>query len=182
MEPGDLNKHPKVRRVGEVGSSGKDPPRTQCASVFEAGLLITDGHRHLRLLCRDAQFGEQLQQCRVGALVVNDESGVDRQDTVGSVHVVCVGVSTEPVVGLKQGHASRFGRDVRRRQPGDTGADDRNTSGCAPGVIEVGHVVSNVEKSISATGFEVGCFDPPTGSTEIAAAVACAASPLSRTV
>ena len=78
---------------------------------------------------RHAQFFEQGDQVRVGALVEHQKAGVyavgdalalgGRQ---GDIHRV--GVAAEIVARLKQGDVGVTAQDVAGRQAGDAGADD----------------------------------------------------------
>ena len=73
----------------------------------------------------DAEVVEQPAQRRVGAVVVDQESGVDADDVaVTAVQVMGVGVSADPAVGLEQGDPVAGRQHVRRRQPCDPAADD----------------------------------------------------------
>ena len=88
-----------------------------------------DAHAHLGRACPHAELAEQPPQVRVRAVVVDDETGVDREHGAGRVgDVVGVGMATEAIVGLVEGHLVRAGQDVGSGQAGDTGADDGDSA------------------------------------------------------
>ena len=86
--------------------------------------------RHVGAARLHAQLGEQRDQARVGALVEDQEAGVDavrRVDVaVGARQrdVDGVGVAAEVVAGLEQRDVGRVAQRVGGGQPGDAGADD----------------------------------------------------------
>ena len=178
---GDLREHPEVRRPRQVVARGEQAAPAQRAGPLQAGPVVADRHRHLGLLGRDPELGEQAEQHRVGAAVVHDEAGVDRVSPSarrGLLDEVGVGVAAEPVVGLVEGDVRGPGRDVRRGQPGDAGADHGQPAGGRLG-MRSHQAFSNGNR---ATGSEVGSVDPAAGSTVIPAATALATSPSSTTV
>ena len=77
VEAWDGGEHPQVRRVGEVAGGRDDAAPAERSRPLQPGAAVADGHRHLGVLGRDAELGEQAEQHRVGALVVHDEAGVD---------------------------------------------------------------------------------------------------------
>ncbi len=89
---------------------------------------------------------------------------------------MCVGVATEPGVGLEQGHRSGAAQHVRGTEPGDTTADDGNASR-----LRGGHALPSPSSNI-AMGALLGDVEPLLGSTVIPTAVALVASPLSSTL
>ena len=122
---GISREHPQVRRPARLRQVGNSPAGPERTGPLQAGGVVAGRHRHLGVLGGHPELGEHPQQRRVGPFVVHDEAGVDGEHTVRAVDVVGVGVTAEPVVGLVQGDAHRLvaGRDVRRGQPGDAGAD-----------------------------------------------------------
>jgi hypothetical protein len=126
VEPLDLQHHPDEVDVLEPGRLREDAGQSAPARVLQAALVAADAHAHLGGPHRDVQFGEQLAQPRIGRVVVDDEPAVDGDRAVAIGHVVRVGVAAEPVVGLEQGHVVGPGEQVRRREAGDAGADDRH--------------------------------------------------------
>ena len=130
VELRDLGEQPQVARVAQVRGRGEEAPGAQRARPLEPGVVVADGHRHLGGLGDHAQLGEEPEQHRVGAWVVHDEAGVDRQLTVSLAYDVGVGVAAQPLVGLEERHVRRARGDVRRRQPGHSRADDRDALRC----------------------------------------------------
>ena len=169
VEPRDLGQHAEVGRAAEVGGDREQPTWSQGAGPLQPGLVVAHRQRHLRLLRLDAELGEEAQQRRVGAPVVDDEAGVDREvaDLVG------VGVPAEPVVGLVERDLGRLRRDVRRHEPGHAGPDDGDPSWCCRA-----HAFLN---STATIGSVVGSSEPPSGSTVMPKPLALAASPSRRT-
>ncbi len=88
-----------------------------------------DAQAHLGRACPHAELVEQPPQVRVRAVVVDDETGVDREQSAGRVgDVVGVGMATEAFVGLVEGHLARAGQDVGSGQAGNPGADDGDSA------------------------------------------------------
>ena len=73
-------------------------------------VLLVTGHPEL---------GEQPDQVRVGAFVVDDEPAVDPQGAVRSRHRVRVRVTADPAVRLEECDRVGAGQDVRGGQPRD---------------------------------------------------------------
>ena len=183
VEAGDLAEHPQVARAGQVAPGREDTAGAERAGPLETGGVVADRHRHVGLLRRHAELGEEPEQGRVGAPVVHDEAGVDRQPAKALLHHVGVGVPAEPVVGLEERDVTGPRGDVRRGQAGDAGADDCHAP-LASGVAERPwtfrhHAFSNSNRT---TGSDVGTRDPPAGSTVIPAPTALATLPSSTTV
>ena len=170
VEARDLQQHPPVGARRQRGPLGEEPARAQRTGVLHTGAGVADRQRHLAGLGRDAELGEEPQERRVGATVVHDEAGVDRQLTVVGRDAVRVGVPTEAGVGLVERDVGRARRDVRRSESGHAGADDGDPSWGAHG--HVAWVRSN-----RAIGSDVGSVDPPSGSTVMPTAAASAAAP-----
>ena len=174
VEAWDLGEHPEVRRP-QVAAGGEEAARAEGAGVLEAGGVVAHRERHLGLLGGDAELGEQPEQGRVRALVVDDESGVDGQRRAGTtVDEVRVGMAAEPVVGLEERDVRGTGGDVGSGQAGHAAADDGNAAGsCSHQAFS---------KGIRATGSLVGVSEPSgAGSMVIPAPSASAASPSSMT-
>ena len=71
---------------------------------------------------RDPQLAEQPPEQRVVALVVDEEARVERQAVVDDG----VRVPARAAVALEHVHVVRPRQDVRRAEPGDPAADDRD--------------------------------------------------------
>ena len=115
---------------------------------------------------------KQPQQVGVGAQVVHDEAGVDREPVTAVLHDVGVRVTAEAVVRLEQRHPTAAREHVAASSP----ATPLPTTATRSPSWRCPHAFA---KSKVAIGSVVGAFEPPDGSTEIAAAVAFAASPAS---
>ena len=102
VESGHLAEHAKVAASRGVARGGEQPGEAEGARILEAGHRRADRHRHVGVLGCHAQLGEEAQQRRVGAVVVDDETGIDADDTsVGHGHRVRVGVAAQSVVGFE---------------------------------------------------------------------------------
>ena len=69
---------------------------------------------------------EQANQIRIGAIVVDEEAGVERHGPGRIVNRDGVGVATETVVALEQGDAVTPAEEIRRGQTGNAGPDNRD--------------------------------------------------------
>ena len=92
VEPADVGEHPPERRSGHVAPLGEHR-RRRGASPFEPGALIGDAEAHVAGLGRHAETVEEPAEQRIGALVVDEEPGVDVRRGVGELHPVRVGVA-----------------------------------------------------------------------------------------
>ena len=176
VEARDLRQHPQVRRSAQVPAGRDDSLATQGAGPLQVGVVVADRHRHLRLLRGHAELGEDPQQRRVGASVVDDEAGVDAQPGAGGVDdVVGVGVPAEAVVGLVDRDRRGAGGDVGGHQAGDAGAHDRDGARRVRGTHQA-------SKTKTTAVSRLGSSEPPSGSTVMPTPSAAAASPERSTV
>ena len=160
VEARHLGQHPEEAGAAQVPPGREQSAQAERAGVLQAGRLVAHRHRHLRRLRADADLGEEAQQRRVGALVVDDEAGVDGEDTAVRVgDVVGVGVAAEPGVGLVERDVGVLGRHMCRRQPRHAGSDDRDPSWSAH--VDPSPPVGFSGKS--AIGSEVGLLEPLVG-------------------
>jgi hypothetical protein len=180
VEPRDLQQHPPVLARAQRGPLGEEPARPESPGVLDAGAGVAHRQRHLRGLRLDAELGEESQEGRVGAPVVDDEAGVDGELAAGRRDPVRVGVTAEAVVGLVDRDVRGAGGDPGSGQARDAGADDGDPALLVPGAAGGVHVAS--VRSNRAMGSVVGCFEPPSGSTVMPTATASAAEPSSTTV
>ena len=93
VEPGHLGQHAHVA-AASPGQAGGQAGQAALARVLQAAPRAADRHAHLGRLGGHPEFGEQPGEQGVGALVVDDEAGVD----AGRVGV---GVAAEAVVRLE---------------------------------------------------------------------------------
>ncbi len=128
MEPGHLGEQAQVPASDQDVGAGEQPHRPPRARVLQAAAVAAYGHAHLAVPGADAEFREQAHQVRVGALVVHQESGVQRHRPPVPVEgLLGVGVAAEPVVGLEQLDLHPGpGEPVRRGEPGDAGSHHRH--------------------------------------------------------
>jgi hypothetical protein len=124
---------PRKRRVEQVAPLGEHGAEV-VAAPFERAAAVARGlhrERHLGQRRFDAQFGEEADQVRVGAVVVDQEAGVHAVrhargvgSGAGQFDGCRVGVATEVVTGFEQGDGGNVAQRVRRGQARDAGADD----------------------------------------------------------
>ena len=93
------------------------------AAPLEALLRHLHRERHLRRCRRHAQRLKQLHQVGVGAVVEDQEAGVDAVRDALQRDVDRVRVAAETVVGLEQRDLGVSRQRVRRRQPGNARPD-----------------------------------------------------------
>ena len=113
---------------------GEHTTRATPTRELDAAALVADAHAHLGRARPNAELAEQSPQVGIRAVVVDDESGVDREPGAGGVgHVVGVCMTTEPSLGFIEGHLALLCEHVGRGQTGDAGADNGNRSTVAEG-------------------------------------------------
>ena len=104
VEPRYLGEHPQVAPAAPAEPGGH-ADRAALARVLQAAAGAADRHAHLRGLGGHLKLGEHPGEQRIGALVVDDEAGVDTDRRPGGRHDhVGVGVAAEPAVGFEQRH------------------------------------------------------------------------------
>ena len=109
--------------VDSARALGEEALQAAPAGVLGPAASSRYAHAHLGVAGLHAELGEEPEQQGVGALVVDDEAGVDAQVAVAARHVVGVRVPAEPRLGLEEGDVVASGEHVGGRQPGDAGAD-----------------------------------------------------------
>ena len=101
MEPADRGQEAKVRGRGQLAGPGEKATHATATRVLHSGPGIRDAHRHLGSRGSDPQLPKQLEQMRVGAVVVHDESGVNAKGLAASPgDCLCVRMSTEAILSL----------------------------------------------------------------------------------
>lgn len=144
MKTLDLPQHPQVLRRSEVVDRGKQPAQAECTRILDPALAFgpVEAHRHAHLAGPglDAELGEEPQQGRVGAVVVDEEPGVDGDRSPCDVDEVRVRMATEPGGRLVERHVSAARpQDVRRGQAGDARTDHGHPARSRGHAEEVGH-------------------------------------------
>ena len=122
LVPLDRGQQAQEARVGDPSSLREDAGRAASTGVLEAAPVAVDAHAHLGGMHLDVELGEQAAQQGIGAVVVHDESAVDRM----LVDLVGVGVAAEAVVGLEQRDVAVASQDVGGGEAGDARPDDRD--------------------------------------------------------
>ena len=95
------------------------------AAVLEA-VPVADGEAHARRLGGHADGRQQSPEVRVGAVVEDDEAGVDVVRLVGRVHPDRIGVAAGVVVRLEERDVVVLVQEMRAGQAGDPGPHDRD--------------------------------------------------------
>ena len=129
LEALDLHEDRHEARIERAARLGEHTTRATPTRELDAAALVADAHAHLGRTRLNAELAEQSPQVGIRAVVVDDESGVDREPGAGGVgHVVGVGMTTEPSLGFVEGHLALLCEHVGRGQTGDTGANNGNRS------------------------------------------------------
>jgi hypothetical protein len=104
VEPRYLGEHPQVAPAAPA-EPGRHAARAELARVLQAAAGAADRHAHLRGLGGHLQLAEHLGEQRIGALVVDDEAGVDPDRRSGGRHdEMGVGVAAEPAARFEERH------------------------------------------------------------------------------
>lgn len=126
VEAGNLGQHPHEARIEQASGLREDSAETPTARIGEPAVTTDDAHAHLGGPGVDAEGAEEAQQVGIGALVHHDEAAVDPEPIAGvGLHVMGVGMTAQPVVGLEEGHVVATGQQEGRGQAGDTPSDHR---------------------------------------------------------
>jgi len=96
------------------------------AAELETGVLMADAEGHVGLLDRHLEFAEETREVRVGLVVEDHETGVDRQRAsgagLGDGHGV--GVSADVGVLLEERDVEVAVQEMGAAETGDPGAND----------------------------------------------------------
>ena len=131
VEARDVGEQPQKRWIGKIAALGEDRIEVGAAKL-QAGTRIADAEGHLRGLGRDAKPIEQGAEPGIVAIVVDDESGVDRDRPAVDLDVDGVGMTADSCVGLEHGdlvvRVEHVGRDEARHAGADDGDLHRTAS------------------------------------------------------
>jgi hypothetical protein len=123
VETQDVGEHGPELRAHEVALLPEDG-RQIAPRPLDVGVLQADRERHLGLDAVHAEHGEQRDQVRVGLLVEDEETGIDRVRLAFEMDVHCVGVAAEVVSRLEQRDFVLATEQPGTGETGDAGADD----------------------------------------------------------
>ena len=123
-----LHQHAQKAPIHHIAGLGEHTTESARPRVLEPTPLAPHRHAHVGGLRLHLQLGEEPEQIRVGAVVVHDEPGVDRDHAVvGREHVVGVRVAPETVLGLVERHVALPLQQVRGSEARHSRADHRDT-------------------------------------------------------
>lgn len=95
------------------------------AGVFESALMARDPKRHVARLPLNSQFSKKSYEIGISAIIVNNESGIDRNrlSRSGILNAMGMGMSTESVVSLEKMDVILAAQKISSRHPGDSRSD-----------------------------------------------------------
>jgi hypothetical protein len=116
VEAKNILQHSMKSRFQQVASLSKQSVQIRTV-VLKPGAFAANAETHLSRQRVDTEPLEHLNKIRIGPVVVDDESSINRQSLAVGVHIDRVSVSADVVVGFKD-------RDLVRRvqQPGGSQA------------------------------------------------------------
>ena len=123
IKSGYFVKHSEKSQVQRIFSLGEEPIHA-AAVVFEAELIVAHRKAHLGGLAGHADLVHQADEGRIGAIVEDDETGVDARALPFFFHLDCMGVAADIVGRLEQGDPMVAAEVIPAGQTGDAGADD----------------------------------------------------------
>ncbi len=143
IEAQNLPQQGQVRRPDQVPALREEPVGA-AAAVLEPAVAARHRERHVRVASRHAQLREQPHQVRIGAVVVDEEAGVERHASLRRGDDHGIGVATQPVLFLEQLHPMAAAQQVGGGQPGNARADDRDALHAPQGWQYRGIVVNHL--------------------------------------
>ena len=129
IETEDVADHPVEGWPEQVAALGEQGVEI-VAVVFETRSLATQAEAHLRRQRVDAAGFQQINEFRIGALVVDDETGVDGVLFVVDPNIVGMGMPADVVIGLEHHEFMPAVQQMGTGQAGNTGSDDRDFHPC----------------------------------------------------
>ena len=115
--------HAEERGPQQVAALGEQAVE-RGAVVLQAARLIAHRETHAAFLRGDAEFREQRDEVRVGAVVEDDEAGVDLVAAAGLLNAVRVGVAADVAGRFVYGNVVFAVQPVRDDIARDAAADD----------------------------------------------------------
>ncbi len=97
----DLLQQRPESRVEQITSLGEQR-RQRVPVVLQPALRVVHRKAHLRFLPADAQFAEQPHEARIGAVVVDDKTGIDGKAALRRVDIHRCGMAARRGLRLKQ--------------------------------------------------------------------------------
>ena len=142
IEAHDLPEQEEVRRLDQVLPLREEPVGAP-AAVLEAGPPARHGKRHVRVPRGHAELPEQPHQVRIGAVVVHQEAGIERDGAVRGGNQDRIGVTAQTRLLFEELHPVSPAQEIGSGQAGDAGADDRDVFHAALRSSSTVHVMSS---------------------------------------
>ena len=121
VEPHDVGQHVPEARPQQVTTLGEDAVQV-VAAPFQPCLRHLHGERHLRARRLHIQLIKQADQVRVGALVEDEEAGVNALGDAIKLDVDLVGMAAEMAACFKERDLRFRGQRMGHRQARNAGA------------------------------------------------------------
>jgi hypothetical protein len=123
VEAQDVGKHAPERGAHQIALLAEDSGEAG-PGPFQFGRTHADGEGHLGFDAGNVDCREQRGEIRVGALVEDEEAGVDRMRDAIDGDVDGVRMAAEVVGRLVERYLVALRQQPRCRKAGDAGADD----------------------------------------------------------
>ena len=123
IEGDDIAEHREevgAKGISTLGEDGGQRARAPLQSASD----IAHTKTHVTRLCDHAETIEQPGESRVVALVVDDETGIDRVFLIADLNIDRMSVPARPIVTLKDRDVVVLAEHVGAREPSDTGSND----------------------------------------------------------
>ena len=123
VEADDLAQQSPEGRLQQIAPLGEERGQA-VAVVLQAAGRVVDREAHLRFLPADPQLAEQAHKARIGAIVVDDKSGIDGPGALRRGDIHGGGVAARRGARFEQRYLMVSGQSPGAGQPGDAAADD----------------------------------------------------------
>ena len=114
-----------MRRANQIAALGEEPVGAATA-VLQAGPPARHGKRHVGVARGHSELPEQPHQVRIGAIVVHQETRIERDAAVWGGNQDRIGVAAETLLLFEELHPVPPAQEIGSGQTGDAGADDRD--------------------------------------------------------
>ena len=125
VEAHDLRQKAIVSQAKQIAPARKKSAQAT-AAVFKSSLPARNTERHVARLPDDAHLLEQSNQIRVGAVVMHDETGVDRQNAATGFNLMGMGMASEASLFFEQPYFVLLAEQVCRAHSRDACSDHRD--------------------------------------------------------
>jgi hypothetical protein len=120
VEAKDVEQHAPHVGAHEVARLGKEGP----AAPLDAGARALHAEAHLARPAADIQAREQTRERGIGAVVEDDETGIDGARAGAEIHGDRAGVAADAIRGLEHGDLMLAREQIGSDQAGDAGSYD----------------------------------------------------------